>query len=93
MKIGEIIRNKRMAAGLTRLDIANRLNLGYTTGEFLSQIENGKKDCPNYVLGALFVILNFSVKEQNDIIQYLADQHKSAILIDVLKGQNGITGY
>lgn len=75
-----------MDKGLTRMDVG--FKLGYTTGEFLSQIETNKKDVPNYVLGKLFVILNFSVKEQNEIIQYLADQHKAAILIDILKGHN-----
>ncbi len=59
--LGKLIREYRVKANLTQLDLAN--NLGYESTQFVSLFERGLSKIPLNVLGQLIVILGIPEKK------------------------------
>lgn len=86
--LGQTIREHREKAGLTQQQLANAL--GYDSMQFVSLFERGLSKVPFKVLGKCFVILNFSKKEQQQIVKGLVWEFRNKIVSDVVAGQEEI---
>lgn len=89
MKLGEIIREKRINNGLTQFDLSQKL--GYDSVQFVSLFERGLSKVPMKVLGKCFTILKFKQKERDKIINKITDEFKAEILKEIIEGENELT--
>ena len=55
MEIGDIVKNYRIKAGMTQLELAHKL--GYKIPQFISLIENGHSKVPLNIIADLLAIL------------------------------------
>ncbi|MBL7544294.1 MAG: helix-turn-helix transcriptional regulator [Bdellovibrionaceae bacterium] len=65
-KIGEIIRQKRVAKNMTQLQLSTLL--GYESTQFISLFERGLSKVPLNVLGKLSVILEIPAKRFQNLL-------------------------
>lgn len=86
--IGQTIRNHREKEGMTQLELAQKL--GYESMQFVSLFERGLSKVPFKVLGKCFVILNFSKKEQQEIVKGMVQEFRNRIVDEVVQGQESI---
>lgn len=86
--IGQTIRNHREKEGMTQLELAHKL--GYDSMQFVSLFERGLSKVPFKVLGKCFVILNFSKKEQQEIVKGMVQEFRNRIVDEVVQGQESI---
>lgn len=64
--IGSLIKEYRMKAGMTQIELANNLN--YAIPQFISLMENGHSKIPLNILGKIIVILNIPEKKAIDLL-------------------------
>ena len=74
-EVGLYLRRKRMAVGLTQVDVAERF--GYANSQFISNIERGISAPPVAIMKRL--IQYYKIPKQ-EFIQLLADEHKKAYM-------------
>lgn len=64
--LGALIKEYRLKAGMTQLELANKLN--YSIPQFISLMENGHSKIPLNVLGKIIPILNIPEKKALDLL-------------------------
>jgi transcriptional regulator with XRE-family HTH domain len=85
MNLGLIIRETRLKAGLTQLELATAL--GYDSMQFVSLFERGLSKVPMKTLGAMFEILKFKEKDRQKIIAFLVKSYSTKIQIQIAEGE------
>jgi len=64
-KLGEYLREKRIAAGLTQTDVSKKL--GYTTAQFVSNWERGTSEPPFETLRIVAQIYSIPLEEMLEV--------------------------
>ena len=85
MNLGLIIREARVAKGMTQLELANKL--GYESMQFVSLFERGLSKVPHVVIGKLVVILGINEKT---IIKEMATKFQNDLRAEIQKGKEGL---
>ena len=80
--LGKLIREYRVKANLTQLDLANKL--GYESTQFVSLFERGLSKIPLNVLGQLIIILGIPEKK---IMDNLLKAYESNLKTEILIGK------
>ena len=65
-QLGSLIKEYRLKASMTQLDLATKLN--YSIPQFISLMENGHSKIPLNVLGKIIPILNIPEKKALDLL-------------------------
>jgi len=73
-KIGKFLKEKRLSAGLTQLEVAEALN--YSTAQFISNMERGLCSLPLEKLSKLVKLYHISPKA---LVRVLMNQQKELI--------------
>jgi transcriptional regulator with XRE-family HTH domain len=79
MKLGKYLKEKRLAVGLTQFEVASYL--GYTSAQFISNMERGCCFPPNKVLRGMIKLYKIPVDE---LLEFLVE-------IDTLKWRKALT--
>lgn len=64
--LGQLVKEYRLKAGLTQIELANKL--GYSIPQFVSLMENGHSKIPLNVLGELISFLGIPEKKVFEIL-------------------------
>lgn len=64
--LGALIRDYRLKAGLTQIELATKLN--YSIPQFISLMENGHSKIPLNILGQIISVLNIPEKKALDLL-------------------------
>jgi transcriptional regulator with XRE-family HTH domain len=64
--LGALVKEYRLKAGLTQIELANKLN--YSIPQFISLMENGHSKIPLNVLGQVIAILGIPEKKALDLL-------------------------
>lgn len=84
--MGALVKEYRVRAGMTQLDLAKKL--GYDSAQFISLFERGLSKIPISVLGQLIVILGISEKK---ILNNLLGEYKSKVKNQIAEGKKKIS--
>lgn len=84
MNLGQLIREYRLKAGMTQLELSQKL--GYDSMQFVSLFERGLSKVPLKVVGKLIVILNLP---EAKIKKHLIEQAENEIKSQIKEGKDG----
>jgi len=82
MTLGQTIREYRLKAGMTQLELSQKL--GYESMQFVHLMEIGRSKVPLKTLGKLIVILNLPEKK---IVSELIANETKALLKEIKAGK------
>lgn len=85
-ELGMLVREYRQKAGMTQLDLANKL--GYESIQFVSLFERGLSKIPNKVIGKLVVILGIPEKK---IVKTLIDVYATELNAEISEGKKSVS--
>jgi transcriptional regulator with XRE-family HTH domain len=80
--LGALIKEYRLKAGMTQMDLAVKLN--YDIPQFISLMENGHSKIPLNILGELIGILKIPEKKAFD---FLIETYTAEAKQEILKGK------
>lgn len=83
--IAKTLRQARLKAGLTQLEVANKLKLD--SQQFIHLMEAAKSKVPFKTLGQLVEIYKISNREQNSLIDELINDYKSQLMTEFKDGK------
>jgi transcriptional regulator with XRE-family HTH domain len=83
--IGELIKEKRELAGMTQLELAQKL--GYESPQFVSLIERGLSKAPYELIGKCVVILGLPEKA---IVSQLKQAFMDELTSEIDKGKGSV---
>lgn len=83
--IGELIKEKREAAGMTQAQLAQKL--GYDSPQFVSLIERGLSKAPYELIGKCVVILGLPEKK---IISQLNQEFLNDLTSEISAGKESV---
>jgi transcriptional regulator with XRE-family HTH domain len=83
--IGELIKEKRELAGMTQLELAQKL--GYESPQFVSLIERGLSKPPYSLIGKCVVILGLPEKA---IVSQLKQAFMDELTSEIYKGKEAV---
>lgn len=82
-ELGALVREYRLKAGMTQLQLSQRL--GYESMQFVSLFERGLSKIPLKVMGKMIVILKLPEKK---IVKKLTDAVKTEVVNEIKVGKN-----
>ena len=87
MRLGSLIKEYRLKAGYTQLELATKLD--YSIPQFISLMENGHSKIPLNVLGKIISILSIPEKKALDL---LVDIYKNEAKASISEGRKNYAG-
>jgi transcriptional regulator with XRE-family HTH domain len=87
LSLGELIKEYRIKAGFTQMELAEKLN--YSIPQFISLMENGHSKIPLNVLGEIISILHIPEKKALDL---LMESYEKEARVQISSGRKKAAG-
>ncbi len=86
IKLGQIVREYREKAGMTQLQLSQKL--GYQTTQFVSLFERGLSKIPAQTIGKLVILLGIPEKK---ITKSLVDGYAAELVSQINQGKKSVS--
>ena len=86
LDLGGLVREYRVKAGMTQLELAEKL--GYDSMQFVSLFERGLSKVPHKVIGKLIVILGIPQKK---VTKSLIDAFSASLIDQIDQGKKSVS--